>query len=892
MNVLAEYRVLTIPRFALDERDFRDYDAWLAQRALWSVLIFQMVRKHRTTVELRYGCLDDAEPSFVSLRLHGTGSDALTEDLRQIDALLPSEYRWERDTSGRPDLTRPARIARVVRRVEFMDLPAASLNVLRSGTWAPELGKGASAPAAGGRPQAAFGGGNVPLGFRLTEGDSLREVPLAETTFGEIQSRQFCLPVPGPISNIRPRLKTLLQAIQGAGFAVVSVCLHPIAAEDRRRAQGIALNFQHFLNPFVDSITSSGFADENTVHTAFNRFALPDGYLFYVSVRVAAAASEAAVGIANLVAESIGGARAFQVIPPTREASSAVLHDAYLDIPGPGWSAARRDAMRKQLGEDMAARGIAPISDTEVVDFLLRLPHVFALEEANVVLRLPTSDDEGLPGLETQPVAPFSIPSLRFLPVEQAGGGFQVPPPGRVRIGMVQRSGFGGSAASGGRFSTFAWHTLDPLDLTKHALIVGSTGSGKTMTTLFLVRELARIKVPVMVIEPVKTEYYTKLRGLVPGLIRCRLEGDIQGKPATGYLAFDPLRVPAGITVARHCSYLKSCFEASFALTEFLALLLENGLRAYYEASPADGGCGLGKFTRGGPGIGAIRDSKVYPSFATFRTFLTENYLKKELASMMQSRGSGDAVMLIDAFRRRFVNLGDGLLGEMFKLADAHYIAQKGAPRAYDIFGLYLQKNIVIELDAVADADQKALIMAFMMSRLFEYRQAEDFEARENNRELPTRLRHFLIVEEAHRLLSTGAAASGRSSETVGAGAKAKAVQLFVDMLAEVRAFGQGLAIVEQIPTKIVPEAVKNTNLKIMLRLTAKDDREYLGEAMNFTESQKRFVTNLKVERGRQINFVVFEEGVEQPLLLALPLPASGADGHADPYAECFPNKE
>lgn len=45
-----------------------------------------------------------------------------------------------------------------------------------------------------------------------------------------------------------------------------------------------------------------------------------------------------------------------------------------------------------------------------------------------------------------------------------------------------------------------------------------------------------------------------------------------------------------------------------------------------------------------------------------------------------------------------------------------------------------------------------------------------------------------------------------------------------------------------------------------------------------------RFVTSLRVEkprpdegRGGQINFVVFEEGVEQSLLLSLPLTAGGA---------------
>lgn len=92
-------------------------------------------------------------------------------------------------------------------------------------------------------------------------------------------------------------------------------------------------------------------------------------------------------------------------------------------------------------------------------------------------------------------------------------------------------------------------------------------------------------------------------------------------------------------------------------------------------------------------------------------------------------------------------------------------------------------------------------------------------------------------------------------------------------MLAEIRAFGQGIVIVDQIPTKIVLDAVKNTNLKAMLRLTAKDDRDYLGEAMNFNEAQKRFVSSLAARKGTGISFVAFKEGNELPVRSHLPLP-------------------
>ena len=59
----------------------------------------------------------------------------------------------------------------------------------------------------------------------------------------------------------------------------------------------------------------------------------------------------------------------------------------------------------------------------------------------------------------------------------------------------------------------------------------------------------------------------------------------------------------------------------------------------------------------------------------------------------------------------------------------------------------------------------------------------------------PEALRHVIVIEEAHRLLRAGR--EGRAS--------AHAVELFAALLAEIRAYGEGLVIAEQIPAKLVP---------------------------------------------------------------------------------------
>ena len=57
----------------------------------------------------------------------------------------------------------------------------------------------------------------------------------------------------------------------------------------------------------------------------------------------------------------------------------------------------------------------------------------------------------------------------------------------------------------------------------------------------------------------------------------------------------------------------------------------------------------------------------------------------------------------------------------------------------------------------------------------------------------------------------------------------------------------------EQIPTKLVPDVVKNTALKIVHRLPAEDDRQLVGAAMNLSEEQSRQVVSLQPGHRRGV---------------------------------------
>jgi hypothetical protein len=670
---------------------------------------------------------------------------------------------------------------------------------------------------------------------------------------------------------------------------IISVAIHPVDKESLLRDRLIATAWSHLLQLMKRGVANAGGLDAAALDAVYHRYWLPERYLANLSIRVAAQHSLLSVGIAQHICARFGGMKAFEVMPPTRKEGNSIedLGNPHLDIPTLDesiWDTERWAKERRLWCRRLDTAGIAVPKDdnNQRLDFLARFPHLYTLEETQQIMALPVADEEGLAGLDSQMLSPFSAPQLRYDPVKRE---VSYPFPDKVRIGIVRTKSVSGGSSENADHEGEHWHTIDRDDLTKHALIVGSTGSGKTQTTLFLARELFRVGVPFMVIEPVKTEYFDRLGAKlnVNGktvLRRFNFEGNKDGGLllSDDFLAFDPMRLQMGVSVVRHASFLKSCFEAAFPLSPIGALVLENGLLNYY-TDEENGGCGLPPFSTGGPNAHKIKDGKVFPSLRSFAEYFCGESDKSFINRIFPVRGSSDkdTQEVKDVFRRRFQNLTDGLLGYASKKADKKYFDDKVGQ--YEMFSKSLEgkENVIIELDGIPDAQQKSLVMAFLMTFLFERRQADDLLRRRKSQGAgPVPLQHVIILEEAHRLLAN--VQQERGGELVGGDPRAKAVSLFVDMLAEIRAYGQGVAIVEQIPSKIVIDAVKNTNLRIMLRLTSRDDRNFLGEAMNFTEEQKQFVTGLKAKRkedgGDGVQFVVFEEGIDQPRLLTLPLPS------------------
>jgi hypothetical protein len=97
---------------------------------------------------------------------------------------------------------------------------------------------------------------------------------------------------------------------------------------------------------------------------------------------------------------------------------------------------------------------------------------------------------------------------------------------------------------------------------------------------------------------------------------------------------------------------------------------------------------------------------------------------------------------------------------------------------------------------------------------------------------------------------------------------------MFVDMLAEMRAYGEGFIIADQVPSQLAPQVVKNTSLKIIHRLAAPDDRSLCGSCAGLTEPQAKSLSNLSTGEA-----VVHDDRIGEAVRLRVPkakLPFTG----------------
>jgi len=277
---------------------------------------------------------------------------------------------------------------------------------------------------------------------------------------------------------------------------------------------------------------------------------------------------------------------------------------------------------------------------------------------------------------------------------------------------------------------------------------------------------------------------------------------------------FNPFEVFEKISFEKHISNLEACFRGALPLDGPLPFLLSEALEAVY----SDRGWSYIQVATG--------EEDRWP---------TMKDLYRKLVEVINAKGySGDVLSNVKTALE--VRVGGLLRRSVGRMLNTPFCI---SPETI------MSKPVVFELDPLND-EQQALMTMFILNMIKEYVRA--------NRRSGTGLKHLILMEEAHNLLGH----VSPSQET--GNPKAEAVKYFTKMLAEMRALGEGIIIADQLPSALHSAVIKNTNLKVMHRLTSEDDRKQLGATMLL--DQEQFTKAVTLTPGESY---VYMEGLERP---------------------------
>lgn len=349
---------------------------------------------------------------------------------------------------------------------------------------------------------------------------------------------------------------------------------------------------------------------------------------------------------------------------------------------------------------------------------------------------------------------------------------------------------------------------LSEQDLNKHTFVCGITGSGKTTTVKKI---LIEAKKPFLVIESAKKEY----RNIAVNTTVYTL-----GKPEINAPQVNPFYIMPGVSPQVHIDYLKDLFNASFSFYGPMPYILEKCLHTVYKNKGWDLTLGYHPLLaniKSRTDFFSIEHAKAqYSNLSHKFLFPTMQELKDEIARYIEEELKYDGEVagnVKTAMKVRLENLCVGAKGYTFNTSE------------FLDFSKILEKNVVFELEGLADDSDKAFSVGLLVIFINEYRQVQ----KEICGSQETGLQHLLVIEEAHRLLKN--VETERLTETSG-NPKGKAVEHFTNMIAEMRSYGQGVIVAEQIPTKLAPDVIKNSSTKIVQRIVSADDQQTIANTI------------------------------------------------------------
>jgi len=333
--------------------------------------------------------------------------------------------------------------------------------------------------------------------------------------------------------------------------------------------------------------------------------------------------------------------------------------------------------------------------------------------------------------------------------------------------------------------------TLDAL--TRHALVVGMPGTGKTTFFLGLLLQFNKLGIPFLAIEPTKNEYRTILSNIKDTQIFT------PGKNKLSPFIINPFIPPKGVAVEQYIPALMSAFKAAISMDTPLDVIFLSAIRTCY--------------TEYGWKDYSMCDDSDVKSFGMYEFILVFKRIVKESNYSRDVRGNIES-------------------GGTFRLMN---LLEENA-NIYDTVNTIpiddlLSKPTIIELNAIHDLEQKALLMAFILTNICVYTKLVQVG--------DGQLKNAILIDEAHVLL-------GSSASSNEANAQKATVESLQSMIAEIRSYGTSIIIADQSPEKVSREVVANTDIKMVFRLTEEKEKKIIESSTNMSPEMYNYLSSLK----------------------------------------------
>jgi len=401
-------------------------------------------------------------------------------------------------------------------------------------------------------------------------------------------------------------------------------------------------------------------------------------------------------------------------------------------------------------------------------------------------------------------------------------------------------------------------YDIDINSLVRHALVAGITGSGKSTTCKRILKKAIDCDIPVMIVEPAKDDYVRwaikmnedhpewgpekKFKIYMPGV------DSFEGYPVEPLKInlFEPAHTEGALVdLLQHSEMAATMLNACLPSEEVVPILIEETV---YEQI-AEWCKSAGRKYWDGP----VKALKNYPEIWDLVETASEVMELKDYDPKVKDN-------LKEVLLTRFRSLARGTRGKILDV-----------PHSTDFEKLF-KSNVIINISRLAGTKDKALVMSLLMQALYEYRisrYTNDVKYRKEAQK--NHLQHLALIEEAHNVLL-----KPNDYQSSGSPQRA-AADLFGNMLSEVRGYGQGFVIVDQVPTRLIDDVIKNTNYKIVHRITAPDDQSVMASCMAFREEQKYIIPAL--EKGYAI---ICGDEDDAAAWVKIPLPGSAEEKSLD----------